>query len=140
MGNNGIGGAGVSWGSRLMPLKVSRPDGTIVAGDLADAFMYARDSGVQVVNASLGGPDGPTVLRQAIDASPNVLFVVSAGNDEEDVDDPLNLTRSRSSSPASTRHPTSSASPRPTTATSSRPASPTSGPSRWTSRRPDRAS
>jgi thermitase len=92
VGNNAIGGAGVSWGSHLMPLKVSRPDGTIVAGDLSDAFMYARDSGVQVVNASLGGPDGPTVLRQAIDASPGVLFVVSAGNDEEDVDNPLNVS------------------------------------------------
>ena len=30
MGDNGVGGAGVSWHSRLMPLKVSRPDGTIV--------------------------------------------------------------------------------------------------------------
>ena len=91
VGNDATGVAGVSWLSRLMPLKVSRPNGTIVAGDLTDAFIYARDSGVQVVNASLGGPDTMTVLRQAIDASPNVLFVVSAGNDEKNVDDPLDI-------------------------------------------------
>jgi subtilisin family serine protease len=91
MGDNDVGIAGVSWQSRLMPLKVSAPDGTIAADDLASAFIYARDSGVQVVNASLGGADQMTVVRQAIDASPGTLFVVSAGNDERDIDEPLNL-------------------------------------------------
>jgi subtilisin family serine protease len=89
IGGNDIGGAGVSWRSRLMPLKVSAPDGSINAFDLSFAILYARDSGVEVVNVSLGGPDGPRVMRDAIDASPGTLFVVSAGNDGEDVDDPL---------------------------------------------------
>ena len=90
-GDNDLGIAGVSWHSRLMPLKVSRPDGTIVASDLADAFIFARDSGVQVVNASLGGADVMAMLRDAINASPNVLFVVAAGNDGKNVDDPLDI-------------------------------------------------
>ena len=72
-----------------MPLKVSRPDGSIVAGDLVDAFIHARDAGVEVVNASLSGQDGMSALRSAINASPDTLFVVSAGNDRVDVDDPL---------------------------------------------------
>jgi subtilisin family serine protease len=89
VGDNAIGGAGVSWHSRIMPLKVSQPDGSIVAGDLVDAFIHAHNAGVQVVNASLSGQDGMSALRNAINASPGTLFVVSAGNDKVDVDDPL---------------------------------------------------
>jgi subtilisin family serine protease len=89
VGNNGVGVAGVSWSSKLMPLKVSRTDGSIVASDLADAFAFAAGHGVQVVNASLGGPDTSGVVRNAIDAAPGTLFVVSAGNDEANVDDLL---------------------------------------------------
>lgn len=86
VGNNGVGVSGVSWYSKLMPLKVARPDGTIVASDLGDAFNFAAARGVQVVNASLGGPDISSFVRNAIDAAPGTLFVVSAGNDEGDVD------------------------------------------------------
>jgi subtilisin family serine protease len=91
VGNNDFGVAGVSWQSRLMPLKVSGADGSIMAADLAQAFIYARDSGVEVVNASLGGADTATYVRDAIDESPGVLFVVSSGNDENDIDDPLDV-------------------------------------------------
>ena len=84
-----------------MPLKVSRPDGSIVASDLADAFAFAAGHGVQVVNASLGGPDTSSVVRNAIDAAPGTLFVVSAGNDEANVDDLLYVQF-----PASTPPPT----------------------------------
>jgi subtilisin family serine protease len=91
VGNNGIGGSGVSWHSKLMPLKVARPDGTILAFDLAQAFLFAAQHGVQVVNASLGGPDASSYLRNAINASPGTLFVVSAGNAGSNIDDPLDL-------------------------------------------------
>ena len=86
VGNNGIGGSGVSWQSKLMPLKVARTDGTIVASDLAQAFGFAASQGVQVVNASLGGPDSSNIVRNAINAASGTLFVVSAGNDEKNVD------------------------------------------------------
>jgi len=89
VGNNGIGGSGVSWNSKLMPLKVARPDGTIVAFDLAQAFLFAAQNGVQVVNASLGGQDAMSYLRNAINAAPGTLFVVSAGNGGSNVDEPL---------------------------------------------------
>ena len=88
-GNNGVGVAGVSWSSKLMPLKVSKLDGSIVASDLADSFAFAAGHGVQVVNASLGGPDTSSLVRNAIDAAPGILFVVSAGNDGANVDDLL---------------------------------------------------
>jgi subtilisin family serine protease len=85
-GDNRAGIAGVSWRSTLMPLKVAKPNGVIAAADLADAFAYAGSQGVQIVNASLGGEDASGVVRDAIDAAPNTLFVVSAGNDSADVD------------------------------------------------------
>jgi subtilisin family serine protease len=94
VGNNDFGVAGVSWQSRLMPLKVSRQVGgetEIMASDLAAAFDYATASGVQVVNASLGGADTSSLVRNSINSAPGVLFVVSAGNDEKDIDDPLDL-------------------------------------------------
>lgn len=89
VGNNGEGGAGVSWYSKLMPLKVSRPNGVIMASDVVQAFAHAASQGVRVVNASLTGPDTSSALRDSIDAAPQTLFVVSAGNDSENVDDLL---------------------------------------------------
>jgi subtilisin family serine protease len=89
IGNNGEGVAGVSWYSKLMPLKVSRPNGVIMASDVVDAFTHASSQGVRLVNASLTGPDMSSALRDAIDAAPETLFVVSAGNDSENVDDLL---------------------------------------------------
>jgi thermitase len=91
-GDNGEGVAGVSWSSRLQPLKVSgrptpeNPAGPILAGDVAAAFGDAGASGIRVVNASLGGPNISSTIENAISASPNTLFVVSAGNDSSDVD------------------------------------------------------
>ena len=138
VGNNDVGGAGVSWHSRLMPLKVSAPDGSIEAFDLADAFLFARNSGVQLVNASLGGADNSTLLRNAIDASPGRALRRLGGQRPREHRRPA--AASSRSSRASTRRPTSSASRRRTTATSSRRASRTTGRCRWTWRRRDRAS
>ena len=92
VGNNDFGVAGVSWQSRLMPLKVYDPADPlgfeIVTGDVVNAFSFARDAGVEVINMSLGGPKSQ-VLSDAIDSASGTLFVVSAGNDQRDVDDPL---------------------------------------------------
>jgi subtilisin family serine protease len=86
VGDNGEGVAGVSWGSRLLPLKVERPTGAIVASDVAQAFSYAAGQGARIVNASLGGPGVSATIEAAIEGAPETLFVVSAGNDASDVD------------------------------------------------------
>ena len=91
VGNNGEGGAGVSWYSKLMPLKVSRPNGEITASDVGDSFAFASSRGVRVVNASLSGPDGSNYMRDAINAASDTLFVISAGNGGRNVDDPLDV-------------------------------------------------
>ena len=65
-GNNAIGIAGISWGARIMPLKVldARGDGTYF--DIIQAIQYAADHGAKVINLSLGGSQ----------ADPNMLAAV----------------------------------------------------------------
>ena len=48
--------------------------------DVADAFDYAGDLGVRIVNASVGGATYSKVLEDAIAKHPNTLYVAAAGN------------------------------------------------------------
>ena len=53
--NNGIGIAGVSWGARVMPVKVLDQYGNGWYSDIADGIVYAADNGAKIINLSLGG-------------------------------------------------------------------------------------
>jgi len=88
VGDNGEGIAGVSWSSRVMPLKVTPPDptGAIRAVDVAEAFAHAASHGARVVNASLGGPNFSATIEDAMTSASDTLFVVSAGNESTDVE------------------------------------------------------
>lgn len=79
-GNNGTGVTGVSWNSRVMALRVLDAGGRGTVADLILAYGYAAAKGAQIVNASLGGSRFSRAELDAIDASPNTLFVVAAGN------------------------------------------------------------
>jgi subtilisin family serine protease len=85
-GNNASGVTGVSWDVRLMPLRVLDAAGSGWTSDVAAAFAYAGKKGVDVVNASLAGPSPSVAVLEAIQASPNTLFVVAAGNSSTNVD------------------------------------------------------
>jgi subtilisin family serine protease len=85
-GNNASGVAGVSWDVRLMPLRVLDAAGSGWTSDVASAFAYAGRKGVDVVNASLAGSSPSIAVLEAIQASPNTLFVVAAGNSGANVD------------------------------------------------------
>jgi len=85
-GNNSTGVTGVSWNSRVMPLRVLDADGDGNVADLILAYRHAGAEGVQIVNASLGAPGFSQLELDAIQASPNTLFVVAAGNDGANVD------------------------------------------------------
>ena len=84
-GNNAAGVAGVNWEVRLMPLRVLDAAGSGWTSDVAEAFAYAGEMGVDVVNASLAGSSLSQVLLDSIAASPDTLFVVAAGNESADV-------------------------------------------------------
>jgi subtilisin family serine protease len=86
--NNGVGIAGVSWGARIMPLKVLDSGGNGNIDDLEDAIYYAVDNGAKVINMSLGAqyskwpctwPNIETAFNYAV--SNDVLLAVAAGND-----------------------------------------------------------
>lgn len=88
IGNNGLGIAGVSWGARLMPLKVLNSFGSGSTFDVAQAIYYAVDNGAQIINMSLGvqnsqWPCSMSAIEDAFNyaASHDVLVVVASGND-----------------------------------------------------------
>jgi serine protease len=80
--NNSIGGAGVAFHARLMPVKVLNESGWGTTADVADGIRWAAEHGAHVVNLSLGGPRNSRVLQKAIDfaVSRGVVVVAAAGN------------------------------------------------------------
>ncbi|HXV97403.1 MAG TPA: S8 family serine peptidase, partial [Anaerolineae bacterium] len=58
LSNNDQGIAGVSWGARIMPIKVLSASGAGSIADLSAAIRYAADHGARVINMSLGGGCG----------------------------------------------------------------------------------
>jgi thermitase len=86
--NNGTGVSGVAPGAKVMPLRVLDSTGSGTDVDVAQAFNDAGNDGVPIVNASLGSTAPSQAIEQAIQAHPNTLYVVAAGNDGTDNDDP----------------------------------------------------
>ena len=90
--DNGVGIAGVAWEASIGSLKVCYEDYTfqlfgIIQGvcedaDIADAITYAADSGYEVINLSLAGPQFSQTLRSAVNYAWNqgVVIVAGAGN------------------------------------------------------------
>ncbi len=82
--NNGIGVAGVSWGARLMPVKVLNSSGNGSFADLAEGLTWAADQGAQVINMSLGGTASPApqTMLDAVNYAygKGAVMVAAAGN------------------------------------------------------------
>jgi subtilisin family serine protease len=80
--NNGLGIAGVSWNSIIMPVKALNSLGQGTYADIAAAIIYAADEGASVINLSLGGPVPPQTVRLAVSyaQSKGCLVIASTGN------------------------------------------------------------
>ncbi len=83
--NNGTGVAGVSWGARIMPVKVLNASGGGSFANVAQGIIWATDHGAQVINLSLGGAappasPPPTALQLAVDYAVNNGVVVTAAS------------------------------------------------------------
>jgi subtilisin family serine protease len=89
MTDNGIGVAGVSWGARIMPVKVLNSSGVGTISDIAAGIRWAVDNGAQVINLSLGGTNTLPVLEDAINYaySKGVIVVAASGKTGTDVVD-----------------------------------------------------
>jgi len=89
--NNNIGGAGLAWNCRLMPLRVgyknNQGSGYIDSGAVLEAIQYAVNQGASILNASFGGPVDnyalKDVMRYAFDNG--VVVVKAAGNENSEI-------------------------------------------------------
>jgi subtilisin family serine protease len=81
---NGQGIAGLSFGARLMPLKVLNCTGNGTYADIASAIRYATDHGARVINISISGTQPSQTLQDAIDYAHDrgALLVASTGNSQ----------------------------------------------------------
>lgn len=83
--NNGKGVAGVSWGAKIMPVKVLDSSGSGTSYSVASGITYAADNGARVINLSLGGYGlgSDQTLSDAVSYAYNqgCLLVAAAGND-----------------------------------------------------------
>ena len=82
--NNNEGVVGIAPDARIMALRVLDDEGSGWDSDIADAFRWAADHNVKVVNVSLGGEGVSQTLRDAIAYADDTLFVIAAGNGGDD--------------------------------------------------------
>jgi cell wall-associated protease len=91
--DNALGIKGVADNVAIMSIRAV-PDGDEYDKDIALGIRYAVDNGAKIINASFGKSFSPNAewvydaLKYA--ASKDVLFVLAAGNDGQDLDDPNN--------------------------------------------------
>ncbi len=81
--DNGIGIAGVSWRSIIMPIRIMDSAGTSDSVKLANGLHYAADHGAKVINMSLGGADFSQTVADAVTYAHNIgcVMVAASGNE-----------------------------------------------------------
>lgn len=85
--NNGTGIAGVSWVSKILPVKILQSTGVGSSSTIAQGVIYARSFGAKVMNLSLGSYTESITLRTALqNAYSSAVIVAAAGNDGKSID------------------------------------------------------
>lgn len=81
--SNAVGVAGLSWGARLMIVKVLDNLGEGWYSDIIEGIIYAADNGARVINLSLGGTELAQAMQDAVNYanSKGALVVAATGND-----------------------------------------------------------
>jgi len=85
--DNGIGGASVAPGCRLLNVKVADDNGRVWASSIAKGIVWAVDNEAKVINISLVVPNSSPALEQAIDYawSKGIVLIAGAGNNIKSV-------------------------------------------------------
>lgn len=80
--NNAAGSAGVAYGAKIMPIRISAPDGYAYWSTVANGIYWAADHGAKVVNISFNGISGSSTVQSAADylRSKGGVVIVAAGN------------------------------------------------------------
>lgn len=82
MENNNVGGVGIAYKSKIMPIKAGGSDGTLNSTDIAKAIVYAYKNGADVINMSFGSYAHSALIENALqDAFNSCILVAAAGND-----------------------------------------------------------
>lgn len=82
MENNNVGGVGIAYKSKIMPIKAGGSDGTLNSTDIAKAIVYAYKNGADVINMSFGSYAHSALIENALqDAFSSCVLVAAAGND-----------------------------------------------------------
>ena len=82
VGNNSTGSAGVAYGAKIMPVRISSPDGYAYASTMSQALYWATDNGARVANISFSGVPGNATVQSAAEymRSKGGYVVAAAGN------------------------------------------------------------
>jgi subtilisin family serine protease len=81
VGNNATGSAGVAWGAKIMPLRISGLDGWAYFSTIAQGVNWAADNGARVANISYGVSGSASVQSAAnYMRSKGGVVIAAAGN------------------------------------------------------------
>ena len=94
MENNNVGGVGIAYKSKIMPIKAGGSDGTFNSTDIAKGIEYAYKNGADVINMSFGSSAHSALIENALqDAFGSCVLVAAAGNEGMPTADcPYNLS------------------------------------------------
>lgn len=82
MENNNVGGVGIAYKSKIMPIKAGGADGTLYSSDIAKGIEYAYKNGADVINMSFGSSAHSALIENALqDAFGSCVLVAAAGNE-----------------------------------------------------------
>jgi thermitase len=87
-GNNDVGVSGTCWSTKLLAVKFMNSKGKGSTSDAITGIDYAVKQGFKIINCSFGSSSKSSSLHDAVDYAQdhNVLLVVAAGNDSENID------------------------------------------------------
>lgn len=82
MENNNVGGVGIAYKSKIMPIKAGGSDGTFYSSDIAKGIEYAYKNGADVINMSFGSSAHSALIENALqDAFGSCVLVAAVGNE-----------------------------------------------------------
>ena len=77
---NGVGGVGVAFNAKIMPIRAAQYSGALSSTDISEAIMYAWQKGADVINMSFALPYESMLVKDALtEAFWNICTGLSSG-------------------------------------------------------------